>query len=144
MKYEGLIEEIRMEVETGAKVPFSNTRMVDSEKLLNLIDDLLEILPAELTEADSVVRHQTEIIQEAQTQAAQIVADAETRAAQLVEEHAVTQEAYKQAGEIVQDAQNSAAEVRESANQFLNDVMADLESSVQRVLTQVQQTRSQM
>ncbi|MBO5500971.1 MAG: hypothetical protein J6A48_03015 [Clostridia bacterium] len=144
MNVMALLDYLQEEVERANKVPFSENAMVDREKLLNIINDVRVTLPNELMEAETIRNQRAQIIEDAQREAHTIVEEAQAQARQLVEENAVTQQAYAQAQEIVERAQNGAREVRRSANEYVEDVLSEMEGYITRNLEMVRANREQM
>ena len=144
MNVMALLDYLQEEVERANKVPFSDTVMVDREKMLNIINDVRITLPNELMEAEAIRNQSAQIIEDAQVEAKNVVDEAKAQARQMIEENAVTQQAYAQAQEILERAQNGAREVRRSANEYVEDVLSEMESYISRNLDMVRANREQM
>ena len=148
MNVMALLDYLQEEVERANKVPFSENAMVDREKLLNIINDVRVTLPNELMEAETIRNQRAQIIENAQREAHTIVEEAQAQAQQFSNEgggpDAVTQQAYAQAQEIVERAQNGAREVRRSANEYVEDVLSEMEGYITRNLEMVRANREQM
>ena len=52
--------------------------------------------------------------------------------------------AYEKSEQLLKNAQHQAEEIRMSANEYVEDILADLESYIQRNLDIVRQNRAQM
>jgi cell division septum initiation protein DivIVA len=139
-----LLEYLDEEISSASNVPLSNKCGVDREKCLDIINDIREGLPSEILEAEEINKEKEQILYDAEKEAEQIVEDANEKVNQLVDQNQITQMAYEKAEEIIQSAENSARENRLSANEYVEDILADLESYIQRNLDIVRQNRTQM
>lgn len=144
MNVMSLLDYLQEEVEDANKVPFSENCMIDRDKLLDMINDIRSILPNEIMEAETIRNQRAQILEDAEKEAEAVLADAEQKMHQMVEENAITQMAYQQAEEIIETAQNGAREVRRGANEYVEEILTDLENYVQRNLDIVRQNREQM
>lgn len=155
MEYSSILGYIREEVENGAKVMFSSDIKVDQEKLLNLIDDLTQILPKELEEAQGVINQRDAIINDAQSQsdrmteqargeADRTLQQANEEADRLVQETEVARKANAYAQATVEQAQNAAEEIRRSGNEYVEDILSDMETYITKQLEMVRTNRDQM
>jgi vacuolar-type H+-ATPase subunit H len=139
-----LIEYLEEEVGTASNVPLSNKCAVDREKCLDIINDIREGLPTEILEAEEINKEKEQILSDAEKEAEQIIEDANEKVEQMVDQNKITQMAYEKAEEVIQNAETSAREIRLSANEYVEDILADLESYIQRNLDIVRQNRTQM
>ncbi|MGI6316562.1 MAG: hypothetical protein ACOX17_07880 [Christensenellales bacterium] len=155
MEYSSILSYIREEVENGARVMFSSDIKVDQEKLLNLIDDLSQVLPRELEEAQGILNQRDAIINDAQAQferiteqaradADRMIQHANEESERLVQETEVARKANAYAQATVEQAQNAADEIRRSGNEYVGDILADLETYISKQLEMVRTNRSQM
>ncbi len=139
-----LLEYLDEEVSSASNVPLSNKCGVDREKCLDIINDIREGLPSEILEAEEINKEKNQILYDAEKESEQIVEDANDKVDLLIDQNKITQMAYEKAEEIVKEAENSAREIRLSANEYVEDILADLESYIQRNLDIVRQNRTQM
>ena len=140
----GLLDYLREEIEAAGKIPFTNNCMIDREKVLDLVEDIRSNLPRELMEAEEIRAQRSQIIEEAEREAEGIRSDASQRADQLIEENEITQEAYDRARQILEQAQHAAEETRLSANEYVEDILADMETYITHQLNIVRTNREQM
>lgn len=139
-----LLEYLDEELSSASNVPLSNKCAVDREKCLDIINDIREGLPNEILEAEDINKEKNQILYDAEKEAEQVIEDASEKVDLLVDQNKITQMAYDKAEQIIQGAENSGREIRLSANEYVEDILADLESYIQRNLDIVRQNRSQM
>lgn len=140
-----LLAELVELVETARTVPMSGSCVVPRERTLDLLDDLRESVPVELTEAREVLARRDAMLAEAREYAAHLVHEAEIRAHDIVEagkaEHAelvsasrVSRAANEHATRIRDEAAAEVAEQRTGAERYAVAVRADAESFADRTL----------
>ncbi|MEL7036140.1 MAG: DivIVA domain-containing protein [Cyanobacteria bacterium J06592_8] len=124
------LEEIILD---SPRVPLTRRTLVDEEQLLDQLDLIRLNLPSAFQEADIIVRHKDEILQEAEEYAQEILEAAEHRATQILNEMGIIQQAQAEAEQLRQQVQmecealqqQTVAEVeqiRYQAQQELDDV----------------------
>jgi hypothetical protein len=140
-----LVIELVELIETARTVPMSGSCVVPRERTLDVLDDLRESVPAEITEARQVLSQRDALLAEAREHAAQLVHDAEVRAYEIVEagkaEHAdlvsasrVHQTAAEQAAQAREAAQAFALEQRAQADQYAASLRQDADAFADRTL----------
>ncbi len=139
-----LLRILKDDLETAPLKPMTNKVVVDRDKYLDIIIDIMDNLPNEILEAQNVINDKKTILDDAHREADSIVEDANLRVEQLVEQDEVTKMAYEKSEQLLKNAQHQAEEIRMSANEYVEDILADLESYIQRNLDIVRQNRSQM
>ena len=63
-----LIDMLRTELEMAKTVPFSNNRMVDTEKCMNILDDIVDNLPQAIKRGAWAYEQSEEMLRKAQDQ----------------------------------------------------------------------------
>ncbi len=139
-----LLHILKEDLETAPLRPMTNKVVVDRDKSLDIINDILDNLPQVVLDSQSVINDKDTIIYDAQREAESIIEDANMKVEQLVEQDEVTKMAYEKSEQLLKNAQHQAEEIRMSANEYVEDILADLESYIQRNLDIVRQNRAQM
>lgn len=140
-----LLAELVELVETARTVPMSGSCVVPRERTLDLLDDLRETVPGELTDARELLARRDAVLAEAREYGAELVHEAQVRAHDIVEagkaEHAelvsasrVHQAASEHAARIRDEAEAEVGEQRASAERYAVAVRADAESFADRTL----------
>lgn len=137
MTVEEILEEMENLLLEAARVPFTNKRVIDEDDLGRLIDELREILPGELMEANRVIAERQRIMEDAQKEAQNIVDQGKNYIHRLADESAITRQAQEQAGEIIQQAHKAANELRGDSLAYADEVFSYLEENLIKALETV-------
>ncbi|HHX25006.1 MAG TPA: ATPase, partial [Thermoanaerobacterales bacterium] len=77
MKCFKVIEELQDLIINSSKIPLSNKVVISQEQILNLLDELLRVIPDDLTEAQKIIEERQRILIEAQQEGEIIVKEAQ-------------------------------------------------------------------
>jgi cell division septum initiation protein DivIVA len=125
-------------------VPMTQQRMVDTDKLYELIDEIRAQYPDELKQARWIVKERQEMLEEAEKEANRILEEARERAQALAAEQEVVRLAEQQAAEILDDARSREREIRLGAEDYADEMLANLEANLGKLLTAVQRGRDRL
>ncbi len=139
-----LIDKLEELITDSKKVPFSSLVMVDEEKIFEIIDEMRATLPEELKQARWIVKERQEMLEEAEKEAQKIISEAKEKAKQIASESEVVKLAEKQAQEIVEAAKQKEREIRLSAEDYADEIMANLEVNLGKLLAAVQRGRDRL
>ena len=139
-----LIDELEREIEESKRVPLSSKIVTEKERLLDYIDKIRSELPEEVRQAKWVVRERERIIDEAKTEVKEMKEDARTKVLKMAQESEVVKEAKLQSEEIITEAYKVANEIKRGANKYADDVLASIESKLQKTLAIVEEGRSEL
>ena len=106
-----LLTELIESVETARAVPMSASCVLPREKVLDLLDELREVLPAEMDEARTVIATRDRLLKDAYEAAA------ESRARAVTEADTLLADAQHHAEQTIAAATDEAAEVLRSARE---------------------------
>jgi len=126
----------------------SRKALVDPDVILELVDQLRVAIPQDITEAEEVLRKREALLNHSLEEARRIRASAETEYRSRVDESELVKEAEKQAAQIVEEAQQKAQHIldmadddaanrRSSADQYAQEVLYQLEQEVTGLLATV-------
>lgn len=116
------LEEIVLD---SPRIPMTRRTLVDEEQLLDQLDLVRMNLPIAFQEAETIIRHKDELLQEAQLYAQEVIEVAELRAAELLNDMGLLQQA------------------KIEADQLRQQVLLDCEAIQQATLAEVEQIRYQ-
>lgn len=139
-----LIDRIEEIVESGRAVPFSNNKMVDPDKVFEIVDEIRAQFPDELKQARWIVKERQEMLEEAEKEANRVLEDARDRAQAIASEQEVVKLAEQQAAAILEDARSKEREIRLGAEDYADEMLANLEVNLGKLLTAVQRGRDRL
>jgi cell division septum initiation protein DivIVA len=138
-----LIDQLYTMVSDAWGLPLGAEKCVlERDKVLDLLDEIKSLLPAELTEAKRLVAAKAEFIAAAKEEASKIKRDAEEQGRRLVESQNIVKAAKQRADELLATAETKANELRRAANAYADDTLRRTEEAITLALTEVKKSRS--
>ncbi|WP_027623426.1 hypothetical protein [Clostridium lundense] len=125
-----LIEYLQEIIDTSSKVPITGKIMVDKKEVLEVIDKILNCLPAEFKKAQWVFEEKERILSEAIREAETLKKENVELLKRQIENHDITKEAKNRAEEIISSAQRDAKVMRLGARDYADEVLSQLEKEV--------------
>lgn len=139
-----LIDRIEELVDNGRSLPFSSSKMVDPEKVYEIIDEIRAQFPDELKQARWIVKERQEMLEEAEKEANRILEEARDRAQSIASEQEIVKMSEQQAAAILDDARAKEREIRLGAEDYADEMLANLEVNLGKLLTAVQRGRDRL
>ena len=115
--------------------------ILERDKVLDMLDEILAQLPVELKQARTIVESRNELIGQARREAESLIRQAQEKADQLLEEEAIYQEAKRQCQEMYNKTQSRIAELRKASNEYMDDALRRTEEAIAQSLGEVRDTR---
>jgi len=122
-------------------MPLTGKKLVDVDKLQDLVDDLRLNLPQEIKDAKAVVSDRSEIIEQAEAQAEDIIQRAEARARQMISETEIFKAAKKASNDMLSTAQQRSKETERLAMEYTENALKKAEDALLVVFNQVKTKR---
>ena len=142
MNVEALLNELEELLDQARGLPLSGgRRMVDTQRALDLIDDIRQALPVEVQKAREIVRDRAQILADARKEAQDIMRHGQERAKLLVSRDEIVREAKLQANEMLGDAQQQARQIKRAANEFACSLLDNTERVLAQAHGEVKTTR---
>ena len=142
MNVEELLELMEETLEEGTAVPFSpSKRIVDVDRMRDIIDEVRNNLPDEIRDSKKIVADREQIIKGARAESENIIKQAEERARGLVSDQEITKRAQQRAVEILTAAQQQAKEISRSATTYCETILKNSEEVLVRSVSDIKNTR---
>ena len=139
---EDIISALYDMVQDARGLPLSADKCIlEREKVLDMLDEIIAQLPVELKQARTIVESRNELIGQARREAESMIRQAQEKATQMVTEETIYQEAKRQCQEMVQQTQTRMAELRKASNDYMDDALRRTEESIAMSLEDVRSTR---
>lgn len=144
MDINSLIDKLE-EVGTNARrIPMTGLITISEQDIFDIVDEMRANMPDELKSARWIVKEKQEIIEEAEKEAKKIIEEATKRSEELVTETEVYKMAEQKANEIIEEARNKEREIRLGAEDYADEMLANLEVNLGKLLTAVQRGRDRL
>jgi vacuolar-type H+-ATPase subunit H len=132
-----LLDRLEGLVGVGRRVPFSSRVMVEEEEFLDLLDRIRAAVPHEIRQAQRVIQERSDIITDAQQEAAKILDMARTQAEYIISEQGVLNEARQRGEELLQQVEQRRLRSMGEIDAYALQQIAKAETAVQDGLTLV-------
>jgi len=139
-----LVDRVEEAMDAGRSVPLARGRLIDTEKVYEIIDEIRGSFPDELKQARWIVKERQEMLEEAEKEANRILEEARDRADAMAAEQEIVRRANEQAASIMDDARQQEREIRLGAEDYADEMLANLEVNLGKLLTAVQRGRDRL
>ena len=145
MNIDELLDLMEETMEEASGLPFSGSkRMVDIDKMRDIIDEVRLNMPTEIRQAKAIVNDRADIIASAKREAEAIVKKAEDRARVLVGEEQIVRAAQQRAAEILSSAQSQSREMRTTVTDYCENMLRITEEQLARNAAEVKTVRANL
>ena len=129
-------------VQDARSMPLSADKCIlERDKVLDLLDEIIAQLPGELKQARTIVESRNELVSQARREADGVIREAQEKAGQLVTKEAIYEEAKKRSEELVIQTQNRINQLRKAANEYMDESLRQTEEVISNALNEVRDTR---
>ncbi|MBQ9898977.1 MAG: vacuolar-type H+-ATPase subunit H [Ruminococcus sp.] len=145
MNIDEILEEMDELLDKAGSMPFvSHKKVIDGERMRELINDVRLNMPHELKEAKKIEFDCQRILNEAKLNAEGIIRKAEERAAQIVSREAIVLEAKKKAVDMLTKAQTAAKNLQQNAAVSVAKMLSDTELHYARNLQSIKSVKNKI
>ena len=116
--------------------------ILERDKVLDMLDEIIAQLPAELKQSRTIVESRNELIGQARREAEVIIRKAQETAEKMVAQEAIYQQAKRQCEEMVLMTQSRMAELRRVSNAYMDDALTRTEEAMAQALAEVRDTHA--
>ena len=134
MDIQHLVDRLEELLNDGKHVPFTAYTLIDEQRALELIDQMRISIPEEIEKAKRVIRERDRVMAQANEEAARIRELAREKSETLIQRDNITQAAQARAGSIIDQSRAEANAIRQEADNYVMDVLSDLEDALVRTL----------
>ena len=126
---------------------------IDRDKALDILDEVRSKFPAEIGEAQKLVKTRDEYLNGARADAERIRKQAEESARRMTDDHEITTKARAKANEAIREAESRisemtkqaearSAELKRVANEYCEDALRRTEEALNEAVTEIRQSRT--
>ena len=140
---EDIISALYDMVQDARAVPLAADKcIVERDKVLDMLDEIIAQLPVELKQARTIVESRNELIGQARREAELLVRQATEKAEKMITEEAIYQETKRTCQEMVEQPQRRMAQLRKVSNDYMDDALRRTEEAIALSLEDVRDTRA--
>ncbi|MFL6240926.1 MAG: hypothetical protein ACJ735_15695 [Actinomycetes bacterium] len=138
------LDEIVASIEAARAMPMSASCIVNRTELLAQLDELRELLPGQLAEAQELLQSREDLVDEGRTEAQRIIEEAKRERSKLIARTEIAQEATREAERIVADAEAEAIRMRDDVDDYVDTKLANFEVVLGKTLAAVERGREKL
>jgi hypothetical protein len=138
------LTRLRELVLNARAMPMSASCVINRGEVLSAIDEVIDNLPDEISDAQRVIDHSQAKIAEGEAESERLVAKARDEAARLALESEIVRVAEEKASKIKADAEAEAQALRKETDLFIDSRMASFESVLHKTASQVKTARARL
>ncbi len=138
------IEAAIAAVEEARSVPLSASCVIHRGEMLELLENIKASFPNDLAKAITILRQQSEILEDANLQADSIIGQARDEVARLVEQTAIVTAAKKESQRILADATAEGKREKEEIEAYIDSRLANLEVILNKTLDVISRGRDKL
>ena len=129
-------------VQDARSMPLAADKCIlERDRVLDILDEIIAQLPAELKQSRTIVESRNELINQARREAESILRQAQERAQQMVTKEAVYKEAKQKSDELVGQTQDRINLLRKAGNEYMDEALRQTEETITKALADVRETR---
>lgn len=138
MKVLELLSEIEEIVDTASGFPLTGKIMVDSNELLEIVNEIRTCLPDEIKQAQWIKNEHDRILDEAKTEYETIVRDAQNQAEQMVAKDEIMNQARVRSEELMAATEENSRQLKMSTYDYVDGILFDFQEKMEK-MQQMQQ-----
>ncbi len=138
------LSRLRELVLNARAMPMSASCVVNRGEVLSAIDEVIDRLPDEISDAQRVIDRSQAKIAEGEAESRRLLSQARVEAEKLARESQIVKVAEEQAAQIRAEAEAEAAALRKETDLFIDSRMASFESVLHKTSSQVRTARARL
>ncbi|MCL2339451.1 MAG: ATPase [Actinomycetia bacterium] len=140
-----LLDELSDVIEDG-KPALGNKdkRQIDAGVAHEIIDEIRQRFPEELTEARKVLRDKDDLLADAEMEGNRIIEDARNQALIIASEQEIVRIAQSQAEQILREAREAERQVRSGAEDYADNVLSHIQNTLETLTDNVHRSRERL
>ncbi len=142
MRIDELLDLIDETLEEAAGVPFTGgKRMVDVDRVRELLDDVRINMPTEIRKAKDIVEDRGSIIAQANNEAAQIIKRAQEHVRKLVSQQEIVKAAEIEAKSMLKEAKEEANETVHKMSRYCDNLLTKTQEQMLKNASEIKTLR---
>ena len=133
-----LVDRLEEVVNAARQVPLTHNIVIDEDRLIDLVDQMRVSIPDEVKKAQKTLADRDKILAQAKEEAERTLIVARDERDKMMMRENITVAAQNKADQIIAQAKQDAELVRADADDYVLEVLTELEAQLQRILGQAQ------
>ena len=139
---EDIIGELYDLVQDARAMPLAMDKCIlERDKVLDLLDEIIAQLPGELKQARTIVENRADLIGQGKREKENIIRKAQEQAKALVAQEAICVEAKHQAEEMEKKANERVAQIQRAGNAYMDESLRQTEELISQTLADIRSVR---
>ena len=138
------LDQITALMEDARAMPMSASALVNRAEVIGLLDELRDLLPEQLHDADLLLSDREAVVAQGRSQAEQLLAKAQAEHDRLVEETQVMTAARERAAALQLTAQAESQRLLAQADDYVDRKLAEFEIALDKLTQQVHRGRARL
>ena len=135
MDIQHLVDRLEDLIDEGRHLPMSKFTLIDEERILSIIDQMRISVPEQIEAASRVINQRDNLISQANDEAERIIDQARQKGVDMLEQDTIVVAARNHAKQVKEQAAIEAERVRAEADNYVVEVLHELENHLLRTLT---------
>lgn len=132
-----MIDRLERLLSESWRVPLSSYLVINEDEFLDVIDQMRTAVPQEIKQGERIQQERDRIVAQAQEEGERIIRMAQDEAGRLVDDHDIARAAELRQATILERAERDAAALKAGANDYVRDVLIQLDSQLTGLLSTV-------
>ena len=139
---EDIISALYDTIQDARSMPLSSDKcIIERDRVLDMLDEIIAHLPAELKQSRTIVESRNELISQARREAESIIRQAHEQAQQMVSQEAIYNEAKRRSEELAMQTQNRMAQIQRAGYTYMDETLRQSEETIMKALEDIRDTR---
>ncbi len=138
------LEELAQLVEDAKAVPLSASCMVNRAHVLDLIEEIHDLLPESIGQADNLLAERSAVVEDGRREADRILAEAREQQQRMLSQHEVYLVAVAEAEAIRTEVAAETEQMRRETDDYIDAKLANFEIVLNKTLSVVERGRDKI
>ena len=141
---ESFLNEAIGAISSAPNAPLSSAPKINREQILGILQDALDCLPAEITEARWMLKERADFLAKTQLEADEILEAARVQAERLVQRTSIVRQSEARARKVIEAANQDSRRLKSETDDFLDRRLGSFEILLDKLVKQVSEGRTRL
>jgi cell division septum initiation protein DivIVA len=141
---ESFLNEAIDAISSAPNAPLSSAPKINREQILGILQEALDCLPAEITEARWMLKERADFLAKTQLEADEILEAARVQAERLVQRTAIVRQSEARARKVIEAANQDSRRLKSETDDFLDRRLGSFEILLDKLVKQVSEGRTRL